>query len=129
MKIPAPVYHPSFNITRASHVVMTVKDLAASKHFYTEVVGLIVSDEDSNTVYLRGLEEACHHSLALKRATGKPNASASACASSPKGISTRRQSSIAGGRIAGEMGLGARFRAARCMSRTPRACRSNFARP
>jgi catechol 2,3-dioxygenase len=72
MKIPAPVYHPSFNITRASHVVMTVKNLAASKHFYTEVVGLIVSEEDSNTVYLRGLEEACHHSLVLNRTAGEP---------------------------------------------------------
>ncbi|HVG49993.1 MAG TPA: VOC family protein [Xanthobacteraceae bacterium] len=72
MHIPASVFHPSFNITRASHVVMTVKDLAASKHFYTELAGLIVSGEDKDTVYLRGLEEACHHSLVLKRASGKP---------------------------------------------------------
>lgn len=72
MNIPPPVFHPAFNITRASHVVMTVKDLAVSKHFYTELVGLIVSDEDANTAYLRGLEEACHHSLVLKRATGAP---------------------------------------------------------
>jgi catechol 2,3-dioxygenase len=72
MNIPSPVFHPPFNITRASHVVMTVKDLAASRNFYTELVGLIVSDEDDNTVYLRGLEEACHHSLVLKRAVGAP---------------------------------------------------------
>jgi catechol 2,3-dioxygenase len=72
MNIPPPVFHPAFNITRASHVVMSVKDLAVSKHFYTELVGLIVSAEDANTVYLRGLEEACHHSLVLKRATGTP---------------------------------------------------------
>src|SRR4051812_45580388 len=70
MHIPKPVYYPSFNITRASHVVMTVKDLAASRRFYTELVGLVVSAEDSDTVYLRGLEEACHHSLVLKRASG-----------------------------------------------------------
>jgi catechol 2,3-dioxygenase len=72
MKIPPPVFHPAFNITRASHVVMTVRDLAVSKFFYTELVGLIVSDEDAGTVYLRGLEEACHHSLVLKAATGAP---------------------------------------------------------
>ena len=70
MHVPKPVYHPAFNITRASHVVMTVKDLAASRRFYTELVGLVVSDEDADTVYLRGLEEACHHSLVLKRAKG-----------------------------------------------------------
>src|SRR5262245_47312713 len=72
MNVPDPVFYPAFNITRASHVVMTVKDLDASKHFYTELAGLVVSDEDRNTVYLRGLEEACHHSLVLKRTNGKP---------------------------------------------------------
>jgi len=70
MHIPKPVFRPPFNITRASHVVMTVKDLAASKRFYTELIGLVVSAEDQDTVYLRGLEEACHHSLVLKRANG-----------------------------------------------------------
>ena len=29
MTIPSPVYDPPFNITRASHVVLTVRDLAA----------------------------------------------------------------------------------------------------
>ena len=28
MSIPSPVYDPPFNITRASHVVLTVRDLA-----------------------------------------------------------------------------------------------------
>jgi catechol 2,3-dioxygenase len=72
MHIPAAVLHPAFNITRASHVVMSVKDLAASRHFYTELVGLVVSDADNDTIYLRGLEEACHHSLVLKQARGAP---------------------------------------------------------
>jgi catechol 2,3-dioxygenase len=72
MHIPKPVFHPTFNITRASHVVITVRDLAASKHFYTELIGLIVTEEDSDTVYLRGLEEACHHSLVLKKSNGTP---------------------------------------------------------
>jgi catechol 2,3-dioxygenase len=67
MRIPPPVFRPAFNITRASHVVMIVRDLAASKHFYTELVGLIVTEETADIVYLRGLEEACHHSLVLQR--------------------------------------------------------------
>ncbi|WP_324766950.1 3,4-dihydroxyphenylacetate 2,3-dioxygenase [Pokkaliibacter plantistimulans] len=61
------VLHPPFNITRASHVVLNVRDLDASKHFYTELVGLAVSDEDASAVYLRGMEENCHHSLVLRK--------------------------------------------------------------
>lgn len=58
---------PPFNVTRASHVVLHVRDLAASKHFYTELIGLVVSDEDEHTVWLRGLEERGHHSLVLRK--------------------------------------------------------------
>jgi catechol 2,3-dioxygenase-like lactoylglutathione lyase family enzyme len=72
MTIPSPVYDPPFNITRASHVVLTVHDLAGSRRFYTEVIGLAVSAEEGDTLYLRGLEEACHHSLVLKRRSGEP---------------------------------------------------------
>jgi catechol 2,3-dioxygenase len=61
------VGQPPFNVTRASHVVLNVRDLEASKHFYRELVGLIVSDEDASTVWLRGLEERGHHSLVLRK--------------------------------------------------------------
>ena len=69
MAIPRAAYPPPFNITRASHAVLTVKDLGASRAFYVDALGFAVSDEDANTLYLRGIEEACHHSLVLKRAT------------------------------------------------------------
>jgi catechol 2,3-dioxygenase len=72
--LPQPVYRPPFNTTRASHVVLNVSDLAASRDFYTEVIGLVVSDEDSGTIYLRGMEEACHHSLVLKATSDAPSA-------------------------------------------------------
>ncbi|WP_028206484.1 VOC family protein [Paraburkholderia nodosa] len=65
--LPAVDLRPPFNITRASHIVLNVADLEKSKHFYTEIVGLVVTEETSDTVYLRGLAEACHHSLALVR--------------------------------------------------------------
>jgi catechol 2,3-dioxygenase len=70
--IPQTNFNPPFNITRASHLVFTARDLAASRDFYVEVMGLIVSDEDANTIWLRGVEERCHHSLTLKRTTGQP---------------------------------------------------------
>jgi len=70
VKLPVPVYKPSFVVTRASHVVNRVKDLAASKNFYVDLLGLAVSDETKDTLWLRGMEEGCHHSLVLK--VGEP---------------------------------------------------------
>ena len=67
MAIPKAIYPPPFNITRASHAVLTAKDLGASRAFYVEALGFVVSDEDRDTLYLRGVEEACHHSLVIKR--------------------------------------------------------------
>lgn len=67
MPIPTPVYYPPFNITRSSHVVITSRDLAASRDFYEQVVGLVLSDHDADTLYFRGLEEVCHHSVVIKR--------------------------------------------------------------
>jgi catechol 2,3-dioxygenase len=74
MPIPARVIDPPFNITRTSHVVLDADDLAASRRFYTEVIGLVVSQESDEALYLRGVEEACHHSLVLRRARGAPPA-------------------------------------------------------
>lgn len=70
MQLPTPVYKPAFNVTRASHLVSRVRDLEASRAFYCDLLGLVVSEEDASTLWLRGLEEACHHSLVLK--TGEP---------------------------------------------------------
>ena len=44
IRLPAPVYKPAFNVTRASHVVHRVRDLAASRTFYADLIGLVVSD-------------------------------------------------------------------------------------
>lgn len=68
MSLPTPVFDPPFRITRASHVVLHARDLAASRAFYTEVIGLVPTQEDADTLYLRGIEEACHHSLVIRKA-------------------------------------------------------------
>ena len=39
----APNLRPDFNVTRASHVRLGVSDLEQSRHFYTKVLGLVVS--------------------------------------------------------------------------------------
>jgi catechol 2,3-dioxygenase len=72
MPIPKTNFSPPFNITRASHVVLTVRDLTISRQFYTEVIGLVVTHESESEAYLRGVEEACHHSLVLRKASGTP---------------------------------------------------------
>ena len=71
--MPLPITNPAppFAVTRTGHVVLRVKDLAASRRFYTEVTDLLVSDETADTVWLRGVEEAAHHSLVLKHTTGE----------------------------------------------------------
>ena len=68
MPLPSSEPTPPFDITRASHIVLGVRDLAASRRFYEELVGLVVTEADDDVIYLRGVEEACHHSLVLHRA-------------------------------------------------------------
>jgi catechol 2,3-dioxygenase len=70
--LPPVNLRPSFNITRVSHVVLTVADLPKSRDFYVNIIGLIVTEEADGVCYLRGLAEACHHSLVLIEAGKKP---------------------------------------------------------
>jgi catechol 2,3-dioxygenase len=72
MAIPRSAYPAPFNTTRASHVVLTVRDLGASRAFYCDALGFAISDDDGEALYLRGIEEACHHSLVLKRSDAAP---------------------------------------------------------
>jgi catechol 2,3-dioxygenase len=69
--LPTVNLRPPFNITRASHVVLTVSDLERSRDFYVNIAGLVVTEETADTCYLRGLAEACHHSLVLARSKGE----------------------------------------------------------
>ncbi|PUB32307.1 catechol 2,3-dioxygenase [Promicromonospora sp. AC04] len=66
--LPVTNPDPTFALTRASHVTMSVTNLERSRDFYRDVVGLVVTEESDHAVYLRGLEEAAHHSLVLERA-------------------------------------------------------------
>lgn len=72
MQPPETNFAPPFNVTRASHISLTVPDLDEARRFYEEVIGLVVSDSDADTVFLRGVEEIAHHSLTLKRAADGP---------------------------------------------------------
>lgn len=65
MPVPPPVLYPPFNIVRLSHVEYRVKDLARSRAFYVDTLGLQVSHEDASSLYLRAMEERGHHSVKL----------------------------------------------------------------
>ncbi|WP_295110714.1 3,4-dihydroxyphenylacetate 2,3-dioxygenase [uncultured Kocuria sp.] len=59
--VPAP------DILRCAYMELVVTDLAASREFYVDVLGLTVTEEDENTVYLRSIEEFIHHNLVLRQ--------------------------------------------------------------
>ncbi len=65
MPIPSPELYPAFNIVRLSHIELVVTDLAASKRFYTDILGLQVTDESDSQIALRAMEERGHHCMLL----------------------------------------------------------------
>ncbi len=65
MPVPAPVLYPPFNIVRLSHVEYVVSDIAASKAFYCDTLGLQVTHEEPGRLYVRAMEERGHHCIAL----------------------------------------------------------------
>ncbi len=44
-------------VIRVGHVVLSVADLPASRHFYVDLLGLNVVHEDDRALYLRGVED------------------------------------------------------------------------
>ena len=70
MALPVANPQPPFNITRASHVVLTARDLEASRAFYADVLGFVATEIADDALYLRGLEERAHHSITIRREAG-----------------------------------------------------------
>lgn len=63
---PANLY-PSFNTVRLSHLELGVRDLEASKAFYVDTLGFVLTEQMDDALYLRGLEERNHHSYILRK--------------------------------------------------------------
>jgi catechol 2,3-dioxygenase len=62
MTTPAPP-----DVIRCAWAELIVTDLKLSRAFYVGVLGLIVTHEDEDAIYLRAFEEYLHHSLVLRR--------------------------------------------------------------
>lgn len=60
--VPTP-----FDILRASHVELVVKDLGASLGFYADLLGMMLTEHGGDRAYLRGWEENLHHCLVLRQ--------------------------------------------------------------
>jgi len=67
MPIRKPVFTPPFNVVRASHVELGVRDLSRARAFYVDCLGYLVSAEDPEALYLRAVEERNHHSIVLRK--------------------------------------------------------------
>ncbi|AZN30548.1 3,4-dihydroxyphenylacetate 2,3-dioxygenase [Flaviflexus salsibiostraticola] len=59
--VPAP------DILRCAYMELVVTDLAKSREFYVDILGLVVTEEDEDAIYLRSFEEFIHHNLVLRR--------------------------------------------------------------
>ena len=68
MPVPKPNLDPPFNIVRLSHITLDVTDLDRARRFYVDLLGLQISHEEPDALYLRALEERGHHCLILRRA-------------------------------------------------------------
>jgi 3,4-dihydroxyphenylacetate 2,3-dioxygenase len=56
------------NIVRSAYAELLVTDLARSRHFWVDLLGLVVQHEDDEAIYLRGFDELTHHNLVLRKA-------------------------------------------------------------
>jgi catechol 2,3-dioxygenase len=65
------------DVVRCAYAELVVTDLAAAREFYVGVLGLIVTRETGDAIYLRTLEEFIHHNLVLRQG---PAAAAAALA-------------------------------------------------
>jgi 3,4-dihydroxyphenylacetate 2,3-dioxygenase len=55
------------DVIRCAYAELIVSDLTRSRAFYVDVLGLVVTHEDDDAIYLRAFEEYLHHSLVLRR--------------------------------------------------------------
>src|SRR5439155_16537308 len=75
--LPALLWHLNYSyaqggkqdmkIAHAGHAELLVNNLEASKKFFTETMGLFITEEDATSVYLRAWQDWEHHTLILTK--------------------------------------------------------------
>lgn len=64
--VPTPTA-PAPDVLRCAYMELVVTDLAKSREFYVDILGLVVTEENENEIYLRSFEEFIHHNLVLRK--------------------------------------------------------------
>ena len=57
---------PVPDIIRSAYATLVVTDLAEARRFWVDLLGFVVTYEDSSAIYLRGYDELAHHNLILR---------------------------------------------------------------
>ena len=57
---------PVPDIIRSAYATLVVTDLAEARRFWVDLLGFVVTFEDSSAIYLRGYDELAHHNLILR---------------------------------------------------------------
>ncbi|MGO4691485.1 3,4-dihydroxyphenylacetate 2,3-dioxygenase [Glaciibacter sp. 2TAF33] len=83
--IPTPSSVPP-DILRCAYMELIVTDLAKSREFYVDILGLYVTEETDTEIYLRSFEEFIHHNLVLKEGPVAAAAAFSYRVRSPKDL-------------------------------------------
>jgi catechol 2,3-dioxygenase len=60
---------PVPDIVRSAYATLYVTDLAEARRFWVDLLGFVVTYEDSSSLYLRGYDELTHHNLVLRAGT------------------------------------------------------------
>ncbi|RNL85324.1 3,4-dihydroxyphenylacetate 2,3-dioxygenase [Halostreptopolyspora alba] len=76
------------DIVRAAYAELVVTDLAAARWFYVDVLGLVVTAEEPDALYLRAFEEYLHHSLVLRTGSAPALARLAYRVRSPREVDT-----------------------------------------
>jgi catechol 2,3-dioxygenase len=57
------------NIIGLGHVEMLVSDLSRAQELYVDIFGFVLTERTEDAIYLRCIEDRCHHTLKLKHSS------------------------------------------------------------
>src|SRR6204780_4606002 len=57
---------PVPDIVRSAYATLAVPSLPEARRFWVDLLGFVVTAEDSQALYLRGYDELTHHNLILR---------------------------------------------------------------
>jgi catechol 2,3-dioxygenase len=105
---------PDMDLAQLAHVELLTPDLEGSLGYFTDLLGLEVTETLGEAVYLRGFEEQYHHSLKLTRAPQAGLGHAAWRMRSPAALERKvavlERSSCGGRWIEGDLGHGPAYR-------------------